>query len=172
MTDYRTEDGYRRNVFPALLGGLNLIVLIQVGWSTQTFGVDFWEALFVALGAYWTIKGARYIVSAHDFQETNVRTQDLVAFPKKGIYSKIRHPVGAGYIYINLGIALLLRSVALLIIVFPIFTTAWFFLAKYQDSLLVKKFDDEYIQHMERAGMFRGKGDYTQRLQDSGYGMY
>jgi len=172
MNDYKTEDGYGTNVFPSLLGGLNLIVLLQVGLTTQTFGVDFWEALFVALGAYWTIKGIRYIASAHDFKETKVRTQDLEEFPKKGIYAKIRHPVGAGFIYINIGVTLLFRSIILLTSVLPFFGAMWFILAKYQDSILVKKFDEDYIQHMERVGMFRGKGDYTQRLQDSGYGMY
>ncbi|MFW9933770.1 MAG: methyltransferase family protein [Candidatus Thorarchaeota archaeon] len=172
MNDYKTADGYGTNVFPSLLGGLNLLVLLQVGFTTQTFGVDFWEALFVALGAYWSIKGIRYIASAHDFAETKVKTQDLTDFPKKGIYSKIRHPIGAGFIYISIGVSLLFRSAACLVVVVPIFGAAWFMLAKYQDSILVKKFDEDYIQHMDMVGMFRGKGDHTQRLQDSGYGMY
>lgn len=171
MTDYKTSDGYGTNAFPGLLGGLNLIILLSIGWGTQTFGVDFWEALFVTVGAYCTIKGIRYIVSAHEHKETKVRTQDLEEFPTKGIYARIRHPVGAGYIYINIGVMLLFRSITLLSVVI-FFGAIWFMLARYQDSLLIKKFDEDYLKHMERVGMFRGKGDYTQRLQDSGYGMY
>ncbi len=171
MSKYKTSDGYGTNVFPSLLAGLNLIVLLQVGITTQTFGVDFWEALFVFGGAYLVIKGIRYIASAHDIEETKVRTQDLDEFPRKGIYRKIRHPIGAAFMYINIGVMFLFRSLPLLGVI-PVFGAFWFILAKYQDSILVKKFDEDYLKYMETAGMFRGKGDASQRLQDSGYEMY
>ncbi|MFW9908034.1 MAG: methyltransferase family protein [Candidatus Thorarchaeota archaeon] len=164
-----TSTGY--NAFPALLGGINIIVALQVGLGTQTFGVGFWDFLFVLLGAYWAYKCASYIMKAHESREAKIRTQEITEFPKKGIYAKIRHPVGAAFIYFNMACVLLFRSVPLITVAL-VFGACWFILAVFQDRLLIKKFGAEYQQYMMNAGMFRGKGEHGQRLQDSGYGMY
>lgn len=171
MSDYNVDKKKGYNAFPALLGGLNLIIVIQIGIGTQTAGVGFWDLIFVLAGAYFSYKTARYIVQAHEEKETKSRTQELVSFPKKGIYSKIRHPVGAAFIYFNIACVLLFRSISLITVV-PVFAALWFILAKYQDGKLIEKFGEEYEDYMVAAGMFRGKGDYGQRLANSGYDMY
>ncbi|MHA1909524.1 MAG: methyltransferase family protein [Candidatus Thorarchaeota archaeon] len=171
MSDYSVDRNSGVNTFPALLGGLNIIVLIQIGLSSMTVGVGFWDFLFVLAGGYFAVKTVRYMTRAHESKKTKIRTQELESFPKKGIYSKIRHPVGAAFIYLNIACVLLFRSYALITVAF-VFGAMWFILAKYQDDLLIKRFGEEYKEHIERVGMFRGKGDTSQRLQDSGYSMY
>jgi protein-S-isoprenylcysteine O-methyltransferase Ste14 len=171
MTDNSDSERFGLNAFPGLLGGLNLLVSIGVGLGSQTFGVGFWDALFVLAGAYFVVKGIRYISQANDIRQTRVRTQELESFPKKGIYRKIRHPIGAAFIYINIALCLLFRSLAL-ISVAAVFGALWFMLARYQDNILLGKFDERYSEYMAKAGMFRGKGNMNERLQDSGYGMY
>jgi protein-S-isoprenylcysteine O-methyltransferase Ste14 len=171
MSDHGVDRKTGVNAFPGLLGGMNLIAVIQIGLSSMTFGVGFWDFLFVLTGGYFAIKSVRYLTRAHDSKATKTRTQELESIPKKGIYSSIRHPIGASFIYLNIACILLFRSIALITTAF-IFGAMWFILAGYQDSLLLKRFGDEYEKHMENVGMFRGKGDTSQRLQDSGYSMY
>lgn len=171
MTDSPASENFGANAFPSLLGGLNLLVSIGIGLASQTSGVGFWDALFVLAGAYFIVKGIRYISQANDIRQTRIRTQELQSFPKKGIYRRIRHPIGTAFIYINIALCLLFRSFAL-ISVAAVFGALWFMLARYQDNILLEKFDEKYSEYMTRAGMFRGKGDMSERLQDSGYGMY
>ncbi|MDF1540902.1 MAG: isoprenylcysteine carboxylmethyltransferase family protein [Candidatus Thorarchaeota archaeon] len=171
MSDYNVDKKKGYNAFPALLGGLNLIVIIQMGLGSQTFGVGFWDIIFVLAGTYFSYKTARYIVKAHDAKQAVIRTQELDDFEKEGIYSKIRHPVGAAFIYFNIACVLLFRSIPLIAAV-PVFAALWFILAKYQDSKLIERFGEPYELYMSSAGMFRGKGDSDLRLADSGYDIY
>jgi len=170
-----SDDGVDRkkgvNAFPAILGGVNLIAILQVGLSTMTMGVGFWDFLFIIIGAYFSLKTVRYISKAHESKKTKIRTQDLASFPKKGIYSKIRHPIGAAFLYLNIASVLLFRSIGLITVAL-VFGAMWFILAKYQDNILINQFGEEYEEHMNHVGMFRGKGDTSQRLQDTGYSMY
>ncbi len=171
MSDYSVEKKKGYNAFPALLGGLNIIVMIQMGLGSQTFGVGFWDMVFVLAGTYFSYKTARYIVQAHESKQARIKTQELDEFAKEGIYSRIRHPVGAAFIYFNIACVLLFRSIALITAV-PVFAALWFILARYQDSKLIDRFGEPYEEYMSSAGMFRGKGDQAQRLADSGYDMY
>ncbi len=171
MSDYNVDRKTGVNVYPAILGGLNLIILIQIGLTSMAVEVGFWDFLFVLAGGYFAIKTVRYMIQAHDSKKTKIRTQELESFPTKGIYSKIRHPVGASFIYLNIACILLFRSFSLITVAL-IFGAIWFILAKYQDNILIQRFGGEYEEHMKHAGMFRGRGDTSQRLQDSGYGMY
>lgn len=171
MSDYNVDKKKGYNAYPALLGGLNLIVIIQMGLGSQTFGVGFWDMIFVLAGTYFSYKTARYIAQAHDAKQAKVRTQELDEFSREGIYSKIRHPIGAAFIYFNIACVLLFRSIPLITAV-PVFAALWFILARYQDSKFIERFGDTYEDYMSSAGMFRGKGDYGQRLADSGYDMH
>ena len=171
MSDYNVDRKTGVNAFPALLGGLNLLALIQIGLTTMPVGAGFWDFLFVLAGGYFAIKTVRYMTQAHESKKTKIRTQELKSFQKEGIYSKIRYPVGASFIYLNIACILLFRSYALITVAL-IFGAVWFILAKYQDQILIQRFGEDYEEHMEHVGMFRGKGDTSQRLKDSGYEMY
>ena len=155
MSDYNVDRKTGVNAFPAIIGGLNLIALIQIGLTTMSVGAGFWDFLFVLAGGYFAIKTVRYLTQAHESKKT----------------SKIRYPVGASFIYLNIACILLFRSYALITVAL-IFGAVWFILAKYQDQILIQRFGEDYEEHMEHVGMFRGKGDTSQRLKDSGYEMY
>ena len=171
MSDYGSDLSTQHNLFPAILAGLNVIAIFSVGMNNQTMGVGFWDAVFVLIGTYLAFKFITYLSQAHEHKESRVSPKFRSSFSKEGIYAKIRHPVGAGLIYLNIGCVLLFRSLALIPVV-PVFFAMWFILAKYQDNELAMKFGDEYKKYMQSVGMFRGKGDAGQRLEGSGYGMH
>ncbi|MCS7365029.1 MAG: isoprenylcysteine carboxylmethyltransferase family protein [archaeon GB-1867-035] len=68
----------------------------------------------------------------------------------QGIYSKIRHPVYSGFIFINFGLSLIFINYIMLtlsIILIPI----WYIVSIYEEKFLIKKFREEYLQYKKRV---------------------
>ncbi len=171
MNEASSEMTSGSRILSSLLGGINLIVLVPMGYETQAHGVGFWEFLFVLIGVYYAYTGVRHIISAHDRLAWFDPSQGRVQFPQKGIFASIRYPVGAGFMRINIATVLLFRSFAVIPVAL-VFGALWFMLAKIQDDSRIERYGTDYVEYMRRTGMFRGKGEQGLRLQDSGYGMY
>lgn len=130
-----------------------------------------WDFIFIIGGVYFSMKFIGYMRQAHEYPETRVIPQDRESFPKKGIYARIRHPVGSAAIYMNIAYVCFTRSLVLVPII-PIFVTLWYIYAIYEEKIMIGKFGDEYREYVASTGMFRGRNDDLQRHTSSGYDMY
>ena len=92
-------------------------------------------------------------------------------FPNKGIYRKIRQPVSAASIYMNLAYVCFFRSFAMIPLV-SIFIALWYMLARYEDQMMLSKFGEEYRVYMKSTALLRGGSDDQERLSSSGYDLY
>ena len=132
---------------------------------------EFWDFVFVGVGCYFGYKFIRYLISASEFKGTRLHPNDMSEFPSKGIYGQIRNPIAAAAIYMNIAYVCLFRSFNLITVV-PVFIALWYMVARYEESLMITKFGNEYQEYMKRTSMLRGSGSDQQRLLSSGYDMY
>ena len=159
------------NFWRPLLAIINFGSLLWFGVSLMRPTAGLWDFIFVAIGCYFTLKFVRYLAGAHQFKQTRLRPSDMEDFPSKGIYRKIRQPVSAAIIYMNLAYICFYRSFAM-IPAAAIFIALWYMLARYEDQLMLSQFGEEYKVYMRSTAMLRGGSDEQQRLASSGYDMY
>jgi protein-S-isoprenylcysteine O-methyltransferase Ste14 len=171
MTRSDKDSPPQNNFLPAILGVINFGLLLPIALPLMSPSTELWDFIFVAVGVYLTIKFAGNISKAHQEALTRVSPKDRNSIPKEGIYARIRHPVGAGSIYMNIAYVFFFRSLILVPIV-PIFAAMWYTYAKYEEKIMLDRFGDEYREYMRGTSMFRGAGFDQQRLASSGYGMY
>lgn len=159
------------NFWRPLLAIINFGALLWYGAGLMKLTAELWDFIFVVVGCYFSVKFVRYLVKAHRFKQTRIRPADMDEFPSKGIYAKIRQPVAAAMIYMNLAYACFYRSLAMIPAV-AICIAFWYILARYEDQLMLSLFGEEYGEYMKATAMIRGGSDEQQRLASSGYDMY
>jgi protein-S-isoprenylcysteine O-methyltransferase Ste14 len=159
------------NYIPAILGFLNFGILLSISAPLMNPSAELWDFIFVAVGIYLTSKFVRNLTKAHADPLTRVSPKDRDSIPKEGIYARVRHPVGAGAIYMNIAYVFFFRSLVLIPIV-PILASLWYFYAIYEERIMIARFGDEYREYIRGTSMFRGAGFDQQRLASSGYDMY
>ncbi len=159
------------NYWRPLLAIINFGSLLFYGAGLMRPSAELWDYIFVAIGCYFTLKFGRYMIRAHQFKQTRMLPDDMDEFPSKGIYSKIRQPISAAIIYMNLAYACFYRSFNLIPAI-AIFVALWYMLARHEDGKMLAKFGDEYKEYMKSTVMLRGGSDEQQRLASSGYDMY
>ncbi len=171
MSSSNNHDYPENNYLPAILGILNFSILLPLSLSLMRFSTELWDFIFVGIGVYLTVKFSRNVSRAHEYPLTRVDPRERESFLKEGIYAKIRHPVAAGIIYMNIAYVFFFRSLTLIPII-PIFVAMWYLYAKYEERVMLDRFGDEYREYMQGTSMFRGAGQDQQRLASSGYDMY
>jgi protein-S-isoprenylcysteine O-methyltransferase Ste14 len=171
MSSDTSENPGPYNYWRPFLAIINFGGLLWYGVSQMRATADLWDYIFVGAGCYLTLKFIRYLVKAHRFKETRIRPSGMTEFPNKGIYAKIRQPISAAIIYMNLAYVCFYRSLAMIPIV-SVFIAFWYILARYEDQLMLSKFGEEYMEYMKGTAMLRGGSDEQQRLASSGYDMY
>lgn len=150
---------------------INFSGLLWFGTGYIRPTAELWDFIFVAIGCYFTLKFVRYLSNAHQIKQTRIRPSDMAEFPSKGIYARIRQPISAAIIYMNLAYAFFFRSFAVVPAI-SIFIAVWYILARYEDNLMLSRFGEEYKEYMKVTAMLRGGSDEQQRLASSGYDMY
>jgi len=159
------------NFWRPLLAIINFGGLIWYGAGLMRITADLWDFIFVAAGIYFTLKFIRYMSNAHQFKQTRLQPGDIDDFPSKGIYAKIRQPISAAFIYMNIAYVCFFRSFQLIPAV-AVFVAMWYMLARYEDQLMLSKFGNSYNEHVKKTAMLRGGSGDQQRLVSSGYDMY
>ncbi len=168
----QNDDRVQENNFiPAILGFINFASLLAIAVPLMSYSTGLWDFIFVAAGVYFEMKFIRCVSKAHEQPLTRVSPRNRSSIPREGIYARIRHPVGAGAIYLNIAFVFFFRSLYLIPIV-PVFGAMWYMYAKYDESVMLERFGDEYREYMRGTSMFRGAGFDQQRLASSGYDMY
>jgi len=171
MGSSNDNDLAENNFYPAILGIFNFAILFAIALPLMSPSTELWDFIFVAVGVYLTVKFIRNVSKAHEEALTRVSPKDRDSIPKEGIYSRIRHPIGAGAIYMNIAYVFFFRSLILIPMV-AVFASLWYIYAKYEEKIMLDRFGDEYREYMRGTSMFRGAGYDQQRLASSGYGMY
>ena len=172
MTVEENQSPEENYALRGVLAVMNFVVLLPIGLSSMSFSAELWDFIFIGVGVWLASKFIRNIGAAHEFKQTRMSPQNVDKIVTEGIYAKVRHPIPAGAIYMNIAYVFLFRSLAL-ITVLPVFFALWFVLAKYEESILIKRFEKEYRLYMMKTGMLRGKGGGAQQyLAGSGYDSY
>ncbi len=170
MSDSESYAVGDNNYYPAVIAIMNFAILLPLAMSNMASTADLWDFIFVGAGMYFSMKFIRLVRGAHEFEGTRVSPKDRTTFLKEGIYSKIRHPIGAAVIYMNFAYLCFVRSFVLVTVI-PVFIALWYIYAAYEEKILVERFGDEYREYVRATSMFRGSGYDQQRLA-SGYDMY
>jgi len=171
LSNSEEADMPENNYWPFTIAIINFGALLILTMNYMNPDAGLWDFIFVGAGVYFSMKFISTMQQAHEFPETRVHPQDRESFPKKGIYARIRHPVGAAAIYMNIAYVCFVRSFALVPIA-PIFAALWYIYAIYEEHIMLKRFGDEYREYMNSTSMFRGGSEDLQRHTSSGYGMY
>ena len=171
MSDTELDVVADNNYYPALIAIMNFATLLSLAVQNMATTAGLWDFIFVGAGAYFSMKFIRLIRGAHEFEGTRVSPKDRTTFLKEGIYAKIRHPIGAAAIYMNIAYLCFVRSFVLVTII-PVFIALWYIYATYEEKILAERFGDEYREYVRSTSMFRGSGYDQQRLATSGYDMY
>ncbi|MGY5881383.1 MAG: isoprenylcysteine carboxylmethyltransferase family protein [Candidatus Thorarchaeota archaeon] len=171
MSENDSSDLVENNYVPMLIAGLNFLVLLMLALQFMANTVEIWDFIFVGAGIYFSMKFIGLVRGAHEYPETRVSVQTRTSYPKEGIYARIRNPIGAACIYMNIAYVCFTRSLALIPVV-PVFIALWYIYAAYEEKILIKRFGDEYREYIRATSMFRGSGFDQQRLASSGYDMY
>jgi len=171
VSDNDSSTVVENNFYPLIIALINFSVLLLLAMVNMSNAVELWDIIFIGAGVYFSLKFVRLITGAHEFQETRVSVQTRSSFPTEGIYARIRHPIGAACIYMNIAYVCFTRSFVLVPIV-PIFIALWYIFAAYEEKILLQRFGDDYREYRRATSMFRGSGFDQQRLASSGYDMY
>jgi protein-S-isoprenylcysteine O-methyltransferase Ste14 len=101
-------------------------------------------AFFLCLGGYCARSGLNII-----FKE--VRESPMVI--RKGIFNVVRHPVYVSEILLYLGFFIMSLSIASLAVLLGA-SIFLYFISRYEEKLLLKRFGDEYRKYMNEVGMW------------------
>ncbi|TFG28230.1 isoprenylcysteine carboxylmethyltransferase family protein [Candidatus Thorarchaeota archaeon] len=171
LSNYNESTMAEKNYWPVLIAVINFGALLLLALNYMNPDAYLWDFIFVAGGVYFSMKFIGYVRQAHEYPETGVIPHDRKSFPKEGIYARIRHPVGAAAIYMNMAYVCFVRNLVLIPII-PFFVALWYIFAIYEEKIMIERFGDEYREYMKSTAMFRGSGADLQRHAASGYGMY
>ncbi len=112
--------------------------------------LEFNFSLFIIPGAILIVAGL--VIAYKGSVEIRKHFLRAKGVYKKGLYSKIRHPIYLGLIISFLGAALLVYSLLFLIyILASILMIIWFVI--YEEKHLIKRFGKEYLNYKKQTGM-------------------
>jgi protein-S-isoprenylcysteine O-methyltransferase Ste14 len=171
VSETESVEVIENNFIPLLIAVMNFLVLLIMANQYMVYSVELWDFIFVGGGVYFSVKFVRLIRGAHEYPETRASVHTRPSYPTEGIYARIRNPVGAACIYMNIAYVCFTRSFALVPVV-PFFVALWYVYATYEEKILIERFGDQYREYMRGTSLFRGAGYDQQRLASSGYDMY
>ena len=129
---------YRAMIEYLLLIGTGISGL-YFSWSKLPF-----SPVLNIIGGILILSGLLFHVHAEkNHKQAHEKTADIAKIVKNGIFSKIRHPLYASAIVINLGIALAF-GVVLTLIIAIVSILHWIMTALKEEEFLLQKFGEEY----------------------------
>jgi protein-S-isoprenylcysteine O-methyltransferase Ste14 len=128
-----------------LLIGTGILGLL-FSWSKLPF-----SPVLNVFGGMLILSGLLFHVYAEkNHKQAHQKSADIVKIVKKGVFSKIRHPLYLSVIIINLGIALAFGIIlTLLIALCSIFH--WIITALKEEEFLLQKFGQDYSQYKKNV---------------------
>ncbi|MBN1923870.1 MAG: isoprenylcysteine carboxylmethyltransferase family protein [Nanoarchaeota archaeon] len=138
---------------PMNLAILNLSGLFLLGLITSRRVVTFFDVLCIAFGGVLALVFILSIITTHKMKQMVMDPDEVNKVITTGIFKYLRHPVYAGIVYMNIGFIFFFRSLVLIpLIVF--FSLLWYYEARYEEQVLIRKFGAKYKNYMKKTGMF------------------
>jgi len=101
----------------------------------------------VLLSFYFESLAHRVLRKAH------AHPKDIKKLVTVGIYSKLRHPIYLGRIFVNLGFLIIFPILPMLFVTI-FFIIVWCLMAIYEETILIKKFGKKYKKYKKKVPMF------------------
>jgi len=139
--------------FPPVLAGVNFVTLLPLGIIFIREELSFWDCISIAIGGILTIIFIVSLVSTHKIEQTHMKPNDVDKLITKGLYSIVRHPNFTGIICMNFAYLFFFRTLWLIPPI-CVFFVLWYFEARFEESVLITKFGEEYRNYMKTTGMF------------------
>ena len=100
--------------------------------------------IFFLIGGYFILTSHRII-----FRETDKE----VSVVTKGVFNIVRHPMYFGSIFLFFSFVILSNSV-LAFLIWIVICFFYYFIARYEEKLLVNKYGDKYEEYQKKVPMF------------------
>jgi len=101
----------------------------------------------VLLSFYFETRSSRILRQAHSHPE------DIKKLVTAGIYSKVRHPIYLGRIFLNIGFLIIFPILPMLIVAI-VFVIFWYLMALYEEMILTYRFGKKYKKYKKKVPMF------------------
>jgi protein-S-isoprenylcysteine O-methyltransferase Ste14 len=144
------KESLEKKMLPPTLFVICILMAIFLNFSNPIYFVKYPYNLigiiFFISGLYLSMKGSNQFQKAN----TNINTFDE---PDKliidGLFKYSRNPMYLGFIIALLGVTIILSSVESLIILFSfiIISDQWY--VKFEEKVMIKKFEEEYKNYMK-----------------------
>ena len=140
------------------IGQIILLIIFLAAWIIDTFFIRYstfiskyvplylritLSILFIIISGYLAKSGLNVIFG-------EIRGQPFVI--QKGVFGIVRHPIYLGAILFYLGLTFFSLSI-IATIIWMIIIAFYFYISKYEEKLLIKKFGDAYKEYMKKVPM-------------------
>ena len=138
------------------LGQLIFLIIFLVVWIIDSFVLRFSTVLTAFIPIYFNIIfmvgffAISYFLIINGMKIVFVEVRDPPQVIKKGVFSRTRHPIYLGSIFIYLGLILMtlsLISLAILGIIFIFYN----YIASHEERLLIKMFGQDYQDYVNKV---------------------
>ena len=138
---------------PIRLAIINLVVLTATGiiFLRQELKLD--DYIMIEVGVVLTVIFIVTLISTKRIKQSKMEPELVDMVVMDGPYSVVRHPYYAGIICLNIAFIFFFRT-PWLIIPAIVFIVLWYKEARYEESVLISKFELMYLSYMETKGMF------------------
>jgi protein-S-isoprenylcysteine O-methyltransferase Ste14 len=143
----------RYRISPHLLAPLNFGVLIPLGIIFVRPLITAWDYVAIAVGMALGINLIVAHYRIHHLIEAHAAPGEVARLVTDGPLRRVRHPLYAAVIGMNLACLCFFRTVALVPTV-AVFIFLWYLTARYEEYALSRKFGARYAAYRARTGMF------------------
>ncbi|MEN8908051.1 MAG: hypothetical protein ABF289_19025 [Clostridiales bacterium] len=135
-----------------ILPEYNLWRDVIIGSEIVYFNLSLFEILSIFIYCPLALYGIYMIVdSLPDPKKKDCESRDVIKFEKNGLYSKVRHPIYAGFIIFQTGLWLSLCSLYSVFIVILFDSILIFNTYRKENNELIPKFGKEYKEYMNEV---------------------
>ena len=117
--------------------------------------IPVWAGVVIGI-ALIAVAGVLTHVAEKTHRESRHHPTKITKLNTTGLYTRIRHPIYLGGLFMNFGIAFLFRSLWMFVPV-VLFWLVIYFEALQEEKYLIEKFGEGYIQYKARTRMFLPK---------------
>ncbi len=141
------------------MGQIILFLMFLVVWVVDSFIFHFSTFLASFVSIYFRLpialgilSGAVYFIrSGHRIIFDEIRKQPRVI--RSGVFRRVRHPLYLGSLLFYPGLIVLTLSISSFVVWLGIIAF-YHFISRYEEKLLLYKFDDEYARYMSEVPMW------------------
>jgi protein-S-isoprenylcysteine O-methyltransferase Ste14 len=138
---------------PFIKGNIEIGIIILSGIISIIFDawkIPFFPVINIIGGILLILSFIFHAYCEKYHKQAHVDTGEITTIVTTGIYSKLRHPIYLSLIVMNISTALVFNS-WLSLLFGMVFSITWIFTALEEETYLLKKFNREYEEYMEKV---------------------